>query len=271
VRDGDARVSRPSRLTVVVSAPSFKQLMRGGGPRFLRDAFGPPVAFYAGFKLDGLVLGVAFASAWTLVAYTWERRHGRPGVAARIGLAIAIVQAIVGLVSRSAIGYFAPPVIANAIYGLAFVISVAIRRPLAAVFAVEMYPIPAELRVTREFRRTFSLISLAWGVYLLGRSILRMFVLTHYSVDVYVAVNVATATPLTLALMMCRSGTACALSVTPDAANGTGDAGPGGFPLPVSRWRPRADPPHAHPPPACADPAGPRARGASTAAGTGCP
>jgi intracellular septation protein A len=184
-----------------VTAPSFRELLRGGGPRFLRDAFGPPVAFYAGWKLHGLILGVAFASTWTLVAYTWERRHGRPGVAARIGLTIAIVQAIVGLATRSAVGYFAPPVIANAIYGLAFLISVAIRHPLAAVFAVEMYPIPQELRAKREFRRTFSLISLAWGCYLLGRSALRWFVLTHYSVDVYVAVNVATATPLTLLLM----------------------------------------------------------------------
>ena len=184
-----------------MTAPSLKELLRGGGPRFLRDAFGPPVAFYVGWKLHGLVLGVAFASTWTLVAYTWERRHGRPGVAARIGLGIAIVQAVVGLVSRSAVGYFAPPVIANAVYGLAFVVSVALRRPLAGVFAVEMYPVPAEIRARPAFRRTFSRISLVWGVYLLGRSVLRMFVLMHYSVDVYVAVNVATAAPLTLALM----------------------------------------------------------------------
>jgi intracellular septation protein A len=184
-----------------VSGPSFRELLRGGGPRFLRDAFGPPLAFYVGWKLHGLVLGVAFASVWTLTAYTWERRHGRPGVAARIGLGIAIVQAIVGLMTGSAVGYFAPPVIANAIYGLSFLTSVAIGRPLAAVFAVEMYPIPMELRAEREFRRAFSLISVAWGVYLLGRSGLRWFVLTHYSVDVYIAVNVATATPLTLLLM----------------------------------------------------------------------
>lgn len=184
-----------------MSTPSFRLLLLGGGPRFLRDAFGPPIVFYVGWKLHGLVLGVALASAWTLVAYTWERRHGRPGVAARIGLAIAIVQAIVGLATQSAIGYFAPPVIANAVYGLAFVLSVVIGRPLAGVFAVEMYPVPAEIRGRPEFRRAFGGISLVWGFYLLGRSILRWFVLTHYSVDVYVAVNVATATPLTLALM----------------------------------------------------------------------
>jgi len=184
-----------------VSAPSFKQLLLGGGPRFFRDAFGPPVAFYVGFKLHGLVLGVAIASTWTLVAYVWERRHGRPGVAARIGLGIAIIQAVVGLLSRSAVGYFAPPVIANAAYGLAFFVSVAIRRPLAGVFAAEMHPLPAEIRASPEFRCTFSRVSLVWGFYLLGRSALRAFVLMRYSVDVYVAVNVMTAAPLTLLLM----------------------------------------------------------------------
>ena len=184
-----------------MSAPSFRQLLLGGGPRFLRDAFGPPIAFYVGFKLHGLVIGVAIASTWTLVAYVWERRHGRPGVAARIGLGIAIIQAVVGLVSRSAIGYFAPPVLANATYGLAFFVSVAIRRPLAGVFAGEMHPVPAAIRASPEFRRTFSRISLAWGFYLLGRSALRAFVLLRYSVDVYVAVNLITAAPLTLLLM----------------------------------------------------------------------
>ena len=184
-----------------MTAPSFRELLLGGGPRFLRDAFGPPVAFYIGWKLHGLVLGVAFASTWTLVAYAWERRHGRPGVAARIGLGIALIQAVVGLVSRSAIGYFAPPVLANAAYGLAFFISVIIRRPLAGVFAVEMHPIPAEMRARPEFRRTFSRISLVWGTYLLARSVLRLVVLLRYSVDVYVAVNLITAAPITVALM----------------------------------------------------------------------
>jgi intracellular septation protein A len=184
------------------SGPSFGALLRGGGPRFLRDAFGPPLAFYIGWKVQGLILGVALASAWTLVAYTWERHHGRPGVAARIGLGIAIIQAIVGLLSQSAIGYFAPPIAANALYGLAFLGSVAIRRPLAGVFAVETYPIPVEVRATPAFRHTFGRISLAWGVYLLGRSALRLYVLMRYSVDVYVAVNVITAAPLTVLLMM---------------------------------------------------------------------
>ncbi len=40
-----------------------------------------------------------------------------------------------------------------------------------------------------------------WGGYLLFRSAFRLFVLLNYSVDVYVAVNVATAGPMIAGLM----------------------------------------------------------------------
>src|SRR5205823_4644878 len=113
-------------------------------------------------------------STWSLVSFAWERRQGRPGLAARIGLGIAFAQAALGLATQSAVGYFAPPIAANAAYGLAFLISVAVGRPLASVFAAESYPFTAEMRTHPVFRRTFSRISLVWGVYLLGRSVLRL-------------------------------------------------------------------------------------------------
>ena len=111
------------------------------------------------------------------------------------------MQAGAALASQSAIGYFAPPVIINAVYGLAFLVSVLIGRPLAAVFAAETYPLPAEIRALPGVKRTFARISLAWGGYLLFRSAFRLVVLLNFSVDVYVAVNVATAGPMIAGLM----------------------------------------------------------------------
>lgn len=182
-------------------APSFGDLLFGSGPRFMRDAFGATVIFYLGWKLHGLLLGVMAATLWTVAVYAWERRHARPGVAARIGLVIALVQAAGALATQSPIGYFAPPVIINAVYGLAFVISVAIGRPLAGVFALETYPLPAEVRALPAVHRTFAHISLVWGAYLLFRSAFRLVVLLNFSVDVYVAVNVVTAGPMIAGLM----------------------------------------------------------------------
>jgi hypothetical protein len=174
----------------------------GGGPRFMRDAFGATVIFYVGWKWHGLVLGVAAATLWTVGVYIWERRHERPGLAARIGLAIALIQATAALLSQSPIGYFAPPVFVNLAYGSVFLVSVALGRPLAGVLAMETYPLPAEIRALPAVRRTFAHISIVWGVYLLFRAAFRLFVLLNYSVDVYVAVNVATAGPMIAGLMM---------------------------------------------------------------------
>jgi intracellular septation protein A len=181
--------------------PSFRRLLFSSGPRFLRDAFGPTVVFYLGWKLHGLVTGVIAASVLTVVVYAWERRQERPGVAARIGLAIAMVQAAAALISGSPVGYFAPPIVVSAVYGLAFLTSVAIGKPLAGVFALEAYPVRREIRAHPEVRRTFSRISLVWGLYMLFRSAFRLAILLTLSIDLYVLINVLTATPGTVGMM----------------------------------------------------------------------
>src|SRR5215467_6356247 len=55
-------------------------LMLGTGPRFARDAFGPVLVFYLGWKLVDLRTGVLAATALAVVAYVWERRRARSGV-----------------------------------------------------------------------------------------------------------------------------------------------------------------------------------------------
>lgn len=190
----DASSGQPPRVSVLA-------LLLGTGPRFARDAAGPVVAFYIAWKLGGLVAGIAAATVVSGAAYVWERTRARSGVGAAIGLSVAVVQAITGLASGSAGAYLAPPVIANALYGFVFLGSVLIGRPLAAVFAAETYPFPDEIKRTATFRRVFSRISLAWAAYLLARSALRLLVLTHATIDVYVVVNLATGFPLTAGLI----------------------------------------------------------------------
>ena len=176
-------------------------LLLGTGPRFARDAVGPVLVFYAGFKLLGLTAGIVAATLVGVLTFAWERRHARAGVGAAVGLTIALTQAATGLATGSAVAYFAPGIIANALYGLAFVGSVVIGRPLAGVFAGDTYPFPPEVKASATFRRVFTRVSLAWGVYLLARSAIRLLALSWRDVDVIVAVNIATGVPFTAALM----------------------------------------------------------------------
>jgi hypothetical protein len=198
VADDDlgAAIVRAERQQVSVRA-----LLVGTGPRFARDAMGPVLVFYLGWKTLSLTAGIVFATVLTVAAFFWERRHARSGLSASIGLTIALVQAVSGLASGSARWYFAPGLIASTAYGLVFLGSVVIGRPLAGVFASETYPFPPEVRASVTFRRVFSRVSLAWGGYLVGRGAFRLLMLATSSVDAFIVVNILTGLPLTAALM----------------------------------------------------------------------
>src|SRR5205814_727944 len=124
----------------------------------------------------------------------------RPGMVARIALLFVLVQGTIGLAFGSAKVYLAQPVVLNGILGLVFLVSVLLGRPFAGMFAEELYPFPPEVKASETFRRAFTPVSLAWAVYLLARSGLRLFMLTK-SVDAFVVVNVATGAPIMIGLM----------------------------------------------------------------------
>ena len=176
-------------------------MLFGSGPRLARDAMGPMLVFYVGWRLAGLVVGILAATAVSLAALVHEQRHGRRGLMARIALGFVMLQAVVGLVTGSERLYLAQPVLVTGGYGLAFLGSVVIRRPLSAAFAEEMYPFPEEVKRSVTYRRAFSRISLVWGVYLVARSILRLVALSGSTVEAFLAVNIVTGVPLTTLLL----------------------------------------------------------------------
>ena len=51
---------------------SARAILIGSGPRFARDAFGPVLCFYLGYKLAGLAVGIAAATAADVRAVAGE-------------------------------------------------------------------------------------------------------------------------------------------------------------------------------------------------------
>jgi len=183
-----------------MSEVSVLRLLLSSGPRFARDAVGPVLVFYVGWKLVGLTTAVLGATTFALATFVWERRHARAGLGAALGLTIALTQAAAGFATGSPIAYFVPGIVANSVYGVAFIVSVALGRPLAGIFAQDTYAFPPAMRASATFRRVFSRVSLAWGTYLLLRSAVRLLTLSWRDVDVIVAVNILTGAPFTAAL-----------------------------------------------------------------------
>ena len=197
---GTAAAVAPGR-ELGLTEPSFRRILLGGMPGFLREGFLPLAVFYAGWRLWGTGAGMAIAAAASLLIYANERRLGRDGLLVRLSLAFVAVQTIVGLLSHSATAYLATPVVANAIWGLAFLGSVVVRRPLAGALACAWYPFPPAFRESREFKRVYGVESVVWGLYLLARSALRLGLLLAGNVTGFLVVVFVTGAPAMLALI----------------------------------------------------------------------
>jgi hypothetical protein len=170
-------------------------------PGLLREGLLPFGAFYVGLRLDGLTAGILASAAVSALVYLRERRSGREGLLVRLSLLFVAVQSAVGLASGSTTVYLAQPVLVAAAWGVAFLVSIPLRRPLAGSLASAWYPFPRWFRETAEFKRVFGTISLVWAAYFLARSGLRLAMLLHGSVESFFAVTVVTGTPVMVLLL----------------------------------------------------------------------
>jgi intracellular septation protein A len=186
---------------VPTQSVSVRSVLLTSGPRFARDAFGPLLAFYVAWKTAGVVVGILVATVFATLAWVYERRHGRPGMVARLSLGLVVIHAVIGLATHSATIYLAQPLLLSGALGLTFTVSTFVRRPLAGIFAVEMFPFSPEMRSSEEYRRVFGRVSLAWGAYLLVHCGVLLVVLLWWGVDVFVVVNIATSAPMMTGLL----------------------------------------------------------------------
>ena len=184
-----------------LSEPTFWGVLMTGLPGFLREGFLPLGAFYAGLRLDGLAAGIAAAAAASVLVYLYERRAGRDALLVRISLGFVVVQSIVGLAANSATVYLAQPVLLAAAWGLAFLISIPLGRPLAGTLACAWYPFPRWLMESADFKRVYGVESVVWGAYFLARSALRLVVLLQGSLESFLLIVFLTGTPVMLVLL----------------------------------------------------------------------
>lgn len=185
-----------------LTEPTLWGVLMTGLPGVLREGLLPLGAFYAGLELSGLTAGIVASALASVLIYLYERSRGRDALLVRLSLGFVAVQSVVGLVANSAVVYLAQPVLLAAAWGLAFVVSVVVGRPLAGALACAWYPFPRWLRESRDFRRVYTVESLVWGAYFLGRSALRLAVLLHGSIGGFLAITFVTGTPVTVLLLV---------------------------------------------------------------------
>jgi hypothetical protein len=181
--------------------PSWGFLARRGLPTFAVEGFAPILLFYAVWNTAGLVPAILAATALSGAIVLWQVRLGNSGALAVVALIFVLIQAVVGLASQSATVYLAQPVVLSACWGVAYFVSVAVRRPLIGAFANAWYPFPPEFRASEPYRREFSLQSIVWGLYCFARAGLRLAVLLESGIGGFVLVSLLTGAPVFAALV----------------------------------------------------------------------
>lgn len=196
-----AAAAAPAPEEAGLTEPSFRAIFGAGAAGLLREGVLPLGAFYAGLRLGNLATGIAASTAASVLLYGVERRAGREGLLVRLSLAFVLVQAAVGLLSNSTVAYLAQPVLAAAVWGLGFLVSVPLGRPLAGALASAWYPFPRAFRESAGFKRVFGIESLVWAGYFLSRSALRLVLLLHGSLEGFLAITFVTGLPVMLLLL----------------------------------------------------------------------
>jgi hypothetical protein len=165
------------------------------------NGFGPVGSYYAGSQVGGVLGGIVAAAAVSLSLWAWERRAGRPGLLARLSLALVLIQVTLGLLTHSAFLYFAPKAAADIVEGLAFYGSCFTRWPLATIFGRELLELPRSFCSEPPVRRVFIRITVAWGTYFTLRGAVCLAILAGSTTETYLLVRALIDAPVVLPLV----------------------------------------------------------------------
>jgi intracellular septation protein A len=162
----------------------------------------PVALFYAAFRTWGFSAAVIVVLAWSAAVFAWHYRRTRGAdVFSATTFGFACVKAGAGLVSQNPWLYLAWPSLENMIYGTAFFGSALLGRPLLALYAQRLYPIPPGVRESTTFRRAFLIASAAWLVGHSLRAVVRLWLLNNLPLEFYLIADTVAGWPINVSLV----------------------------------------------------------------------
>src|SRR5690242_20457215 len=127
------------------------------------DTLVGPLLFLILFKTIGLNAALIGAGAAALLVVVIRRLRGQQLTSAWYGVAGVAIGAAIAKTTGSGSGYFIPKVASNAVYGLAFLVSVLIGKPLIGMAWAFFHRQPLAWGYRAEVRRVFSALTLMWA------------------------------------------------------------------------------------------------------------
>ncbi len=182
--------------------PTWGLLLQRGLPLTLVEGIVPLTVFYAVWRTVGLGPAIVVGTALSLGICWWEARRGHSAALAAVSAAFIVVQAGVALAMHSGTVYLARPIVVSFAWGIGYVASVVVGRPLIGIFAELWYPFPPWFCASRPFRVEFGMQSLVWGVMYLTRAAAGLLLLGAVGSGVFLAFSFLTGFPVAIALVV---------------------------------------------------------------------
>jgi intracellular septation protein A len=148
-----------------IALPSLRQVARRAAPQVIDGALLPLGCFLAVSAIAGLGMAMIAGLGWSALAITRRvARNRRVPAIAVLAAAMLAVRSTLTLTTGSAFLYFLQPTIGTAVVGLAFLCSVAARRPLTRRFVGDFIALPQRVLRDRRVHEFFVRNSVMWAV-----------------------------------------------------------------------------------------------------------
>jgi hypothetical protein len=162
----------------------------------------PVGLFYVSLKTFGLTTAILAVLGWSSTVFAWHHhRTGGADIFSATTFCFAIIKATAGLLSQNQWLYLAWPSLENMIYASAFLGSALLGKPLLALYAQRLYPIPDGVKTSATFRNAFIVVSVAWFCGHSLRAVLRLFLLNTLPLELYLIVDPVAGWPITVPLI----------------------------------------------------------------------
>lgn len=177
----------PSRVLVV---PNPRSIARHALPAMIEGKVIPVVLFVGFLRFAGAATAVLVALAWSLASIArrlvLRRRVSGVVVLSAVGLA---ARTVVMLATGQLLVYFLQPLIGTVLVAIAFLVSLALGRPLAERLVHDLCPVDAETAAHPHVRRFFTRLSLFWAITSTVNATITLWLLLTQSATTFVVVK----------------------------------------------------------------------------------
>ena len=176
----------PDSLTI----PHWRPTLRHAIPNVLEGKLIPAVIFVAFLELFGTRSAILAALGFALAAMLGRviRKREIPGLLwlTTIGL---VARTIAALATGSVVIYFLQPTVATAMFGLAFLVSVMVKKPMVERLLLDVCPLDDSTRKHPQLQRFFTHVSLWWAFTSMVNFSITLWLLLSQSPTTFVVVK----------------------------------------------------------------------------------